>query len=469
MAEYDLVIIGGGAGGFAGAIKASELGARVAIIVSKRLPLGGTCVNVGCVPSKFLINAAEMYYNAGNNPFQGININKGKIELNKLVKQKNDLVQKFRKDKYINVIKALPNINFFEGNAKFLSKNEVIIDNKKKIRGHNFLIATGSRAVIPKIKGIDKVKVLTNVEALELKKVPKRLVVIGGGFIGIELGQAFSHLGSKVTIIQSNERLLPREEPQISQAIKFYLQEEGINVFTKANVKEIISKDSKKVVVTELGKKIIRVECDELLVATGRAANTEELNLENIGVKVDEKDRIIVDEELKTSALNVWAAGDCTNMIMLETVAARSGAIAAQNAIKKLGLKLYTNAIPSVVFSTPNIASVGLTEEEIQAKRIQCSCRVLSMTSVAKAWLFGDTRGFIKININAKNRQILGVHMVGVLAAEVISWASMAVRMGLTLDDIINTTSVFPTINEALKLCAQSFDRDLSKMSCCVE
>lgn len=469
MAKYDLVIIGGGAGGFAGAIKASELGARVAIIVSKRLPLGGTCVNVGCVPSKFLINASEMYYNAKKVPYKGINLKQGKVELAKLTKQKNDIVKKFRKEKYVNVIKGMPNVDFYEGNASFVSNNEVIINNKEKIQGHNFLIATGSRTAIPLIKGIEKVKILTNIEALELKKVPKSMIVIGGGFIGLELGQAFFHLGTKVTIIQKSDRLLPREEKQISEAIQYYLEEEGITVLTSANVNEITKKGAKKIVTVQTSKGIKKITCDEILIATGRKANTEELNLDRAGVKVDEKKRIIVDEELKTSANNIWAVGDCTNTIMLETVAARSGALAAQNIIKNKGLKLHTNAIPHVVFTTPNIASVGLREEEIHSKGIRCACRILPMKMVAKAHLFGDTRGFIKINIDSKNRKILGVHMIGILAAEVISWASMVVRLGLTLDDVINTTSVFPTINEALKLCAQSFDRDLSKMSCCVE
>jgi mercuric reductase len=470
MAEYDFVIIGGGAGGFAGAIKASELGARVAIIVSKRLPLGGTCVNVGCVPSKFVIEAAELYHKGGAaNPYTGILLKQGKADYGALVSQKNKLVLNFRKEKYINVIKGTPNVHFFEGDAEFISPHEVLVNKKKRIRGHNFLIATGSRSAVPPIKGLNKVKYLTNIEALELRKLPKSMVVIGGGYIGVELGQAFAHLGTKVTILQRGPRILAREEPPIQETLKQYLEAEGIDTHVNTDVLEVRKQGKKKMVIAKVNGKQKQFVADELLVATGRAPNTEDLHVENTGVKTDDKRRIVVDNYQRTNVKHIWAAGDCTNQIMLETVAARGGAIAVENALRNTKKTIDFNAVPHAIFTIPNVASVGMLEEDIQKAGIRCSCRVLPLTAVAKAYIFGDTRGFIKININADTEEILGVHMIGIFAAEVIHEATVLVKNKMKLDDIINMTHIFPTMCEAIKLCAQSFKRDLSKMSCCVE
>ena len=469
MTEYDFVIIGGGAGGFASAIRASELGARVAIIVSKRLPLGGTCVNVGCVPSKFLIEAAEIYRKGASNPYAGVPLKQEKPDLGALIDQKNKLVLGFRKDKYVNVIKGLPNVRFIEGNAEFVSAHEVLVNKKTRIRGHNFLIATGSRTTVPPIKGIDKVKYLTNVEALELRKLPNRLVVIGGGYIGCELGQAFAHLGTKVTILQRGPHILAREEPPIQETLKQYLEEEGVDIYVNAEVLEVQQKGKTKSVVAKIDGKKKKFEVDEILLATGRVPNTEELGLEKAEVKADDKKRIIVDKFQKTNVKHIWAAGDCTNQIMLETVAARGGAIAIENALQNTKKSIDFTAVPHAIFTIPNVASVGMLEEDIQKAGIRCSCRVLPMTAVAKAHIFGDTRGFIKININADTEEILGIHMIGIFAAEVIHEATILVKNKMKLDDVINTTHVFPTMSEAIKLCAQTFKRDISKMSCCVE
>lgn len=469
MAEYDFVIIGGGAGGFAGAIKASELGARAAIIVSKRLPLGGTCVNVGCVPSKYVIEAAELYHKAAANPYAGIPLKQGKASLKKLVEQKNKLVLGFRKDKYINVIKGIPNVDFFEGDARFVSPNEVLVNNKKRVHAHNFLIATGSRAKVPPIKGLDKVKHLTNIEALELRKIPKSMVVIGGGYIGCELGQAFAHLGAKVTILQRGPQILAREEPPIQKTLKKYFEEEGIAVHVNANVVEVKQQGKQKTIITKINGKNKRFIADQILVATGRTPNTDGIGLEKAGIKTDEKNRIIVNKYQRTNVKHIWAAGDCTNQIMLETVAARGGAIAVENALKNTKKTIDFNTVPHAIFTIPNVASVGMLEEDIQKAGIRCSCRVLPLTAVAKAHIFGDTRGLIKININADTEEILGVHMLGIFAAEVIHEATVLVKHRMKLDDVISTTHVFPTMCEAIKLCAQSFKRDLSKMSCCVE
>jgi mercuric reductase len=469
VAGYDFVIIGGGAGGFAGAIRASELGARVAMVVSRQLPLGGTCVNVGCVPSKYIIEAAELYHKAGANPYAGIPLRRQRARLAELIAAKNRLVNAMREEKYVNVVSKLPNIDFIEGNAEFVSPADVMVNGKRRVAGHNFLIATGSRATVPPIEGLDKVGYLTNVEALQLRRLPKRMAVIGGGYIGVELGQAFAHLGTKVTILQRGPRILAREEPSIQDALRRYLEEEGVTIHVNADVLEATRQGREKVVHAKVDGRPIRLAVDEILVATGRAPNTESLHLERADIRTDGHKRIVVDSYQRTNVRHIWAAGDCTNQAMLETVAARGGAIAVENALRNAKKTIDFSAVPHAIFTTPNVAGVGMLEEDIQKAGIRCSCRTLPMTAVAKAHIFGDTRGFVKVNINADTEEILGVHIIGIFAAEVIHEATLLVKNRMKLDDIINTTHVFPTMSEAIKLCAQSFKRDLSKMSCCVE
>ncbi len=471
MKKYDLVILGQGSAAFAAAIKANELGIKTAIIGKNATPgtvIGGTCVNVGCMPSKNLITVGTVFYNAENNSFEGIKYEKGRFNFKKVIEQKNKLVEKFRKEKYINVLKNLENVTYYEGKGKFVSKNEVKVGSKI-LYGEKFVIATGARANIPQIKGIEKIDYLTNEEALNLQELPESMCVIGGRALGLEFAQMYAHFGTKVTVLQRSERILPEHEPEISEALRKYLESEGITIYTRTKINYVDKKGKRKIINFTVGNKAKTIECEQLLFATGRKPNTDDLGLDKAGVKTNEKGFIIVNDEMQTSASHVWAAGDVNGEPMLETIAAKEGAVAIENAFTKNRKKINFKEVPHAVFTYPEVASVGLTDAEAIQKGIKCTCSVLPLEFVPKAHVISDTRGLVKLVVDRETKKIQGVHILAPLAADIIHEAALAVKYKLTIDDIIDTVHVFPTMSEAIKLAAQSFKRDISKMSCCVE
>lgn len=467
MAEdiFDFVIIGGGAAGFGGAIKASELGSSVAMI--EHGTIGGTCVNVGCVPSKRMLTVGDIFY-YGDHNYKGINLTKGTLKFKSVTKETNDLVEMQRTEKYVNIINDLPNSTFIKGSARFVSRNEVKV-NGKKIRGKKFLIATGASPKIPPINGLQNIDYLTNVEALSLKQLPNSLVIIGGRAVALEFAQMYAHFGTKVIVLQRSERIIPNEEPEISDALKTYLQSEGISIHTGVKIKEIRKKGKEKVISTIIAGKNKVYKAEQLLMATGRRPNTGDLGLKKIGVKLRKDSAVIVDDQMRSSVPNIWAAGDVIGEPMLETTAGRGGVIAAHNAFSSTKRKMDFTAVPHAIFTMPQVASVGLTDVEVNQQGFTCSCSWIPMSSVPKARIIGDTRGLVKIVIDRNTKRILGVHILSSLAADMIHEGALAVKYNLTIDDIIDTVHVFPTMSEAIKLAAQSFYRDIDKMSCCTE
>ncbi|QXJ35307.1 Mercuric ion reductase [Saccharolobus shibatae] len=305
-----------------------------------------------------------------------------------------------------------------------------------------------------------------------MKELPSSLLVIGGGAIGLEIGQALARLGSEVTVVEAMGRILPTPyfEPEISLALKDYLEDEGLDIYTNSTVTAIYKEGGRKMaeIRTRDGKE--RLVVDEILIATGRKPNTESLGLENAGIATDQKGYIITDKFLKTSNPIVYAAGDCiAKSLMLETLAAKEGVTAATNAIKGDISTIDYSTTPIVVFTDPQVASVGITEDELMRREKVCSCRVLKLDYVAKARLIGDTRGFIKLVVNPKDSTIVGVHALSPLASEIIMEGVMIIKNRIRLEELIDTTHVFPTISESIKLAAQSFIRDPFRMSCCVE
>lgn len=454
--KYDLIIIGSGAAAFAAALKASEIDVKVAMI--ERGTIGGTCVNVGCIPSKNLLHAARRFYECKSDST--------KLDFKKVIDEKDELVLSLRKAKYIDVLDSMPNITFFKGSAAFVSENEVQVDGKK-LYGEKFIIATGSSTYIPPIKGIDEINYLTHIEALSLKEKPNSMVVIGGGPLGLEFAQMYARFGTKVTLLEVFSRIAPGEEPEISETLKEYLEEEGIKIYTNIQVQSVRTKGDNKIVRVGMNSK--EIEAEELLIATGMRPNTRDLNLEEAGVKVDDKGAIIVNSEMRTSVPHIWAGGDVIGMPMLETIAAKEGAIAAENALKDAHKKIDFLSIPHAIFTSPEVASVGLTEEQLMAKINACSCRTLSMSNVPKAKIIDKEKGLIKMVVHPETGRIVGVHIISEFASEMIHEAVFAVKYKLTIDDIIDTVHVFPTMTEAIKLVATSFKKDVSKLSCCAE
>jgi mercuric reductase len=464
MNKFDLVILGAGSAGFAAAIKASELGKKTAIIENGTI--GGTCVNVGCVPSKHLLHVGDVYYYSKNQRFKGIKTETA-LDFPEAIRQKDELVEFLRKSKYVDVLESLPNTVFLEGKGVFISKNEVKVGNEV-LKAKKFLVATGSSPDVVQFEGVDKVDFLTNVEALSLKQLPESMIVIGGRALALEFAQMYAHFGTRVTVLQRSSRILPEDEPEISDELARCLKAEGIEIYTSMQVREISQKEGVRVVrgVSEGVER--EFEAQQILMATGRKPNTEGVGLDLVEVKT-EKDFIKTNEFLQTSNPDVYAAGDCASPIMLETLAAKMGNIAVRNAFENARLTISGKEVPRVVFTNPQVAKVGYTEEEYSAKTHACACRTISMSLVPKAHVIGDTRGVIKMVIDPNTLKIVGVHIVSALAADMIHEATLSVKFELTIDDVIGTVHAFPTLSEAVKLVAQSFRRDVSKLSCCVE
>jgi len=471
MKKFDLIILGQGSAAFAGAIKANDLGIKTAMIggnATKGTVIGGTCVNVGCMPSKRLITVATNFYDTQKNHWKGIKYGKSNVDFKKVIAQKDEMVKKFRKEKYADVINELKNVTYFNGKGNFVSKNQVKIENQI-IEGKKFLIAVGARTFIPKIKGIESIDYLTNEEALGLEEVPKSLCIMGAGALGLEFAQLYAHFGTKVTLLQRSERILSGAEPEISEYLKKYLEDEGIRILTGANINFVKRNKNQKIInVNQKGKKF-NVICEQFLIATGRTPNIDNLGLDKVKVKTDDKGFIQVNNEMQTSNPNIWAAGDVIGEPMLETIAAKEGAVAVENAFTDNKKKIDFTEVPKAVFTYPEAASVGLTDSEANAKGIKCICKVMPFELVPKAHVIGDTRGVIKIVMQKENKQIVGVHILAPHAADLIHEATLAVKFKLTIDDIIDTVHVFPTLSEATKLAAQSFYKDVSKLSCCTE
>jgi mercuric reductase len=435
-------------------------------------PIGGTCVNVGCVPSKYLLEASHRYYYPQHKLFRGVGVARPELNFPELMSGVADLVSKLRTEKYNKVLSYYPNITVLEGKAKFESPSTITVSNGEveQLSAKNVLIAVGSRPSAPPIEGLADTDYITSDTVWNMKERPGSMAVIGGGAIGLELGQAFSHLGVEVHLVEAMPSILPTAEPEVSNALMGKLESEGVKFYVKARISGI-SRDARagKVlnVVTAQGK--TRLEVDEILVATGRRPNTDELELGKARVNTDRKGFIVVDPGMRTTSRSVYAAGDCVSKrLMLETLAAREGVVAAANIMGGQERVDYASA-PWAVFTNPQVASVGMTEEEVMAKTNACSCRIVGLDKVAKAQILGEDDGLVKLVLDPHSGKVVGVHALSPNATEYIVEAALAIKHGSTYREIVETTHVFPTLSEALKLAAQAFVRNVDRMSCCVE
>jgi mercuric reductase len=423
---------------------------------------------VGCVPSKRLLAVGDHFFRVANRPFPGLHLDDGwSADFRAVIRSKDRLVADLRKSKYADVLASLKDIDYIRGHAAFVSPHEVKVGTKR-YEGDKFVIGTGSSPTIPPIPGIEKVEYLTNVEALSLKERPDSMIVLGGRALGLEFAQMYQHLGTQVTVLQRSPRIVPEEEPEISQYLKRYLKEDGIEIHTGAEVLSAEQRRGRKVVVARVGSRKRAVEADALLLATGRTPNTAGLGLPTAGVQVKDDQGVKVDPEMRSTASHIFAAGDVIGKPMLETAAAKEGYIAAENALANRGLKMDYRAVPHAVFTNPAVASVGVTDAEAnKGGHIRCACNTVRMEQVPKPLIVDDTRGLVKIVAEAEGHRILGVHILASLAPDMIHEGVLAVKHGLTLEDIIDTVHVFPTHSEAIKLAALSFFEDVDKLSCC--
>ncbi len=464
--RYDLVVLGGGSAGFAAAIRASDSGAKVLVVENNII--GGTCLNRGCVPTKHLIDVAKTYYIPKSNPFKGIELSQGKIDIKTIIKEKDKLLDELRKEKYWNVLEAYPSIEYIEGKGEFL-KDGVIKVNGKEFKYNKAVITTGSRPFIPPINGLLETEYMTNREILNIDYLPEHLIVIGGSAVGLEIGQIFLRFGSKVSVVEALPDIAYKEEPEIREVLKKSLEKECMKIYTSSKVLNVSQNGRiKKVLIEKDGEKI-ELEGTDILVATGRIANTDNIGLEKVGVETDKKGFIKTDEYMQTSNPDIYSAGDCVGKMMLVTVAAVEGGIAGENALLGNKRKMDYSAIPHSIFTQPEIASVGLTENQAKEKGINVEVRTLTFDKVPRAQAMKKTDGIIKIVAEEGTEKILGVHICSLEASDIIHKAVLIVKYGLTINDVIDSIDVYPTLSEAVKLCAQTFKKDVSRLSCCAQ
>ncbi len=463
--DYDLIVIGTGGGGMAAAIRGAEQGARVAIIEAGTI--GGTCVNIGCVPSKTLIRAAEQAHRADHSAFAGVRTLTVGIDWPAIRAQKDALVEQLRQEKYIDVLAAYPDqITLIRGWARLTPDRQVAVGDRI-LSARAIVIATGARPRILPIPGVEETGVLDSTSAMDLERLPGSMIVIGGRAVALELGQLFARLGVRVTILQRSPRLLPEHEPEISEALTRYLQDEGLRVVTGVRIHALHREGEKKVVEAEVHGQVFTMKADAILMAAGREPNSRGMGLEEAGIELDDGGFIIVDEHLRTSAAGVYAVGDVTTLPKFVYTAAAAGGVAASHALGDANARLDLIGMPAVVFTDPAVAVAGLTEAQAREQGYEVAVSVLEMKHVPRALAAFDTRGLIKLVADPDADQLLGAHILAPEAGEMIQAASLAIRFGIPLSSFRDALFPYLTNVEGLKLAALAFEKDPAKLSCC--
>jgi len=471
--RYDLAIIGSGAAGFAAAITAVAGGASVVMI--DRGETGGTCVNTGCVPSKALLAAAAARHSAATQAFPGIVTQADPVDLAALVCGKDGLVAGMRAEKYVDLAAAY-GWQIIAGTARFAgTAGAPLLEVSLKdggstttIEARHYLTATGSAPWVPPIPGLDEAGYLTSTTAMQLTELPESMTVIGGNAVGLELGQLFARLGTRVTIVEAADRLAPFDEPEISAAIEDVLGDEGTRVVTAATVTGVRREGrSRSVQLKTAAGGERELACEQVLVAAGRRPVSAGLNLSAVGVGTGSRGEIITDARQRTDNPRIWAAGDATGGPPYVYTAAAQGSVAATNALFDAEREVDYTALPRVTFTSPAIASAGLTEAELIQSGVACDCRVLPLRAVPRAIVNRDARGAVKLVAEAATGRIRGVHAVADGAGEMITAGVYAIRAGMTVSELAGTWAPYLTMSEALRLAAQSFSRDVTRLSCC--
>ena len=461
MSNFDLVVIGGGPGGYVCAIRAAQLGLKTACVES-RGALGGTCLNVGCIPSKSLLNLSENFHKAKKDfNQQGIEIEGIKLNIEKMMSNKNKSIQVLTKG--VEFLFKKNNVTYIKGKGVLFSKNDIVVyenDKRNSYKAKSIVIATGSEvASLPGID-IDEKNIISSTGALSLKQVPKKLAIIGGGYIGLEMGSVWSRLGSKVTVFEYLEYITPGMDREISNEFKKILTKQGINfkmgskVSSVKNIGDIVS-----INYTDIkNSKNEKDEFDKVLVSVGRKPYTEGLNLTKLGVKKDNKGRIEVNDKLQTSVKNIYAIGDVIKGPMLAHKAEEEGIAVAEILAGQAGHVNY-DVIPGVIYTSPEVATVGKTEEQLKEENRSYKVGKFPFMANSRAKVNNETDGFVKILADSKTDKVLGVHIIGPHCGNMIAEMALAMEFGASAEDIARTCHAHPTHTEAIKEAALAVDK----------
>lgn len=466
--RYDLIILGSGSTAFAAALRATSYGARV--LMFEKSVLGGTCINWGCIPSKTLIHAALFKHEAQLGNGIGLNSDDGMhVDAEQLFRHREAVVSTLREDRYLSVLGSMKGLKLVKGTARFCDSHTVECDDLR-YSSERFLIAVGGNPRIPDLPGLEKCSYYTSRSALLLKKLPSSLVIVGGGVIAVELGQMYHRLGSRVTILEHGNCLLPAIERELSTSLHGILEREGIKIVTNVNFCTLDKLGDLNVVYADVDKRQHKFTCENLLLAVGTVPATSNIGLETAGVKMDRKGFIITNPQMRSSVAGIWAAGDVVGKMMIATVGAREGIVAVDDMFNKgCGCAMDYLSAPMAIFTDPEVAMVGHSEESARYAGFDCVVNCMPVSCIPKAHVTGMKEGVIKMIADRVTGRILGVHLVCHRGADMINEAALALHMRATVTDIANTMHVYPSIGEGLKLCAQGFDRDISLLSCCAE
>lgn len=466
--HFDLIIIGGGSAAFSAAIRAESLGLST-LMVNGGLDFGGTCVNVGCVPSKNLIRAGETAYHVTHSNFTGIKPKGVEIDFAQVIRDKKKLVATLQEKKYLDVVSDFKHLKMMTGWAEFKDAKTIVVDKQAEYTALKFIIATGATINIPNIEGLNEIGYLTNVSLFDLEEKPESITIMGAGYIGLEIAMAYNRLGVKVRIIEFTDRVLRTQTTDISDALETQMRKEGIQVLPNFRAVKFERKGSETIIHCKCpdGSFTQIIEKGSVVVASGTKPNSQKLGLENIGLKLTTNGHVAVNEKMETNLPNIYAVGDVTNTPAFVYTAAFEGKIAVKNAFTGAEKKADYTSLPWVVFTDPQVAGAGLDEAQAAAQNIPFEVSKIELKDVPRAIAANDTRGFIKLIRNTKTDKLIGARIVAPEGGELIQQLSMAIKYGITVTDLAESFYPYLTLGEGIKLAAITFGKDVSKLSCC--
>jgi mercuric reductase len=466
--HFDLIIIGGGSAAFSAAIKAESLGLST-LMVNGGLDFGGTCVNVGCVPSKNLIRAGETAYHASHSNFSGIKPKGVDIDFTQVIKDKKKLVATLQEKKYMDVVSDFENLKMITSWAEFKDNKTIVVDGKTEYTALKFIIATGATTNIPNIEGLNEIGYLTNVSLFDLEEKLESITIMGAGYIGLEIAMAYNRLGVKVRIIEFTDRVLRTQTSDISEALETQMRKEGIEILPNFRAVKFEKNGNETIIHCKCpdGSFTKIVEKGKVVVASGTKPNTQKLGLKNIGLQLTQSGHIAVNEKMETNLQNIYAVGDATNTPAFVYTAAFEGKIAVENAFSGAENKANYSSLPWVVFTDPQVAGAGLDEAQAEQQNIPFEVSKIELKDVPRAIAANDTRGFIKLIRNTETDKLIGARIVAPEGGELIQQLSMAIKYGITVKDLAESFYPYLTLGEGIKLAAITFGKDVSKLSCC--